>query len=169
VNRLPKVQGERVPDEGLVDHWREALGRPGVALEMEGIYGYIDAAVEARRPLCSMSGRCCNFEAYGHRLYLTGLETAYTLARLDGAPTAGAIAAARSRGGCPFQEGKLCSIHAFRPPACRVYFCDPTAGDWMQETSERLLRELRRLHERHGVEYRYGEWRSMLEMFSSPA
>jgi hypothetical protein len=31
----------------------------------------------------------------------------------------------------------------------------------------RALAMVRALHERHGIEYRYGEWRSMLRMFAA--
>jgi Fe-S-cluster containining protein len=79
--------------------------------------------------------------------------------------TAGAIADARAAGTCPFQRGNLCGVHATKPMACRVYFCDRSAQAWQQDLSERLLSELRALHDRFGIEYRYGEWRGLLEEF----
>ncbi|MEP0844685.1 MAG: hypothetical protein HRF43_18450, partial [Phycisphaerae bacterium] len=42
----------------------------------------------ARSPVCWNSGACCNFGAYGHRLYVTTLEVAYYLA---GGPAAGLL------------------------------------------------------------------------------
>jgi hypothetical protein len=33
---------------------------------------------------------------------------------------------------------------------------------WQQELSERALAMVRAIHERYGIEYRYGEWRTML-------
>jgi Fe-S-cluster containining protein len=161
------VTAPRPEPEGaaLAAHWLEALRTPEVRTELDAIYDYVMAAIDARRPLCTASGRCCNFEAYGHRLYVTGLETAYTIARLGAPLTRDALADARVRGGCPFQSGTLCSVHDIKPLACRVYFCDATAQDWMHETSERMLKELRALHRRHGLEYRYGEWRGLLELF----
>jgi hypothetical protein len=55
-------------------------------------------------------------------------------------------------------------VHTIKPLGCRVYFCDPTAQGWQQELSERTLAMVRAIHERHGVPYRYGEWRGLLEV-----
>jgi Fe-S-cluster containining protein len=76
---------------------------------------------------------------------------------------------ALARGGCPFQVRNLCGVHESKPLGCRVYFCDASAEKWQQDLSERLLGDLRAIHDRHGVEYRYGEWRVMLNMFRKAA
>ena len=157
-------------EDQLPPHWLEAVRRPEVRVELEALHDYTAAAIESRKPLCTASGRCCNFDAYGHRLYATGLETAYTVSLLGGKQnllTRDSLRTARARGNCPFQLDRLCETHTIRPLGCRVYFCDPTAQDWQQDLYERLLKELRSIHARHSVEYRYGEWRGMLEMFLS--
>jgi hypothetical protein len=56
-------------------------------------------------------------------------------------------------------------VHAIRPLGCRIYFCDRSAQDWQHELSERLIADIRGLHDRHGVEYRYAEWRGLLAAF----
>src|ERR1700676_3104923 len=45
----------------------EAVGR---------VYAELEAEIAKRRPLCVLSGRCCQFDEYGHRLYVTTLELA---------------------------------------------------------------------------------------------
>ena len=65
--------------------------------------------------------------------------------------------------GCPFQIGKLCGGHGFRPFGCRVFFCDPTATQWQQEQYEQFHGKLRKLHDELGVPYFYVEWRAGLE------
>jgi Fe-S-cluster containining protein len=149
----------------LAQSWAAAVRSPAVAAELEAIYDYIAAAVESRRPVCVASGRCCKFDEWGHRLYVTGIEAAYTVARLSADMprlNGNTLGAARAAGGCPFQLAKLCGAHAVRPLGCRIYFCDETAQEWQQELYERLMREVRALHDRHAIEYRYGEWREML-------
>lgn len=158
-------------DEHLPAHWLRAAHNPAIVAELEAIYAYVAAAIESRRPVCTASGRCCRFESWGHRLYVTGLETAYTVARLSApapALTPTSLAQARADGGCPFQVSKLCSVHDIKPLGCRIYFCDETAQDWQQSLYERTLQELRVLHDRHTIEYRYAEWRHMLELFLPP-
>jgi Fe-S-cluster containining protein len=72
------------------------------------------------------------------------------------------IDAAKARGDCPFLERNLCGAHTIKPLGCRVYFCDASAQDWQHELTERALERIRALHDRHGLSYRYGEWRAML-------
>jgi Fe-S-cluster containining protein len=170
-------------DEGrqLALAWLDAVGRDEVARGLEEIYAMVARDTLERRasqngPRCDASGRCCHFEAWGHRLYVTGLEAAYTLTRrpstsagpatapaTPGSLTLPQIASARARGDCPFLEGTLCTVHDVKPLACRTYYCDPSAQDWQQELTERGLAQIRALHDRFGVEYRYGEWRDMLD------
>jgi Fe-S-cluster containining protein len=142
--------------------WLRAARQPEVVAALESVYAYIAAQVESRRPVCEQSGRCCRFEEHGHRLYVTGLEAACTLAQLGRTLGRDELALAKARGGCPFQIDNLCSVHAIRPLGCRVYYCDPTAQQWQEELSERALAEVRRIHERYVIPYRYGEWRAIL-------
>jgi Fe-S-cluster containining protein len=144
--------------------WLAAALDAQISGELELVYEAIARAVDVRRPVCEQSGRCCRFEEWGHRLYVTGLEAAYLLARLEQPLTPADIARARDAGGCPFQKALLCSVHTIRPLGCRVYYCDETAQEWQKDLSERMLREVRAIHDRHGLPYRYGEWRGMLEM-----
>jgi len=144
------------------DAWLRAATDPRVATELDAIYAMLADQIAARAPACWASGRCCNFDAAGHRLYVTGLEAAYTLARLDSPLAASAIDAAVACGGCPFQSANLCGVHTIKPMGCRVYFCDESAQQWQHDLSERALAMIRALHDRHAIEYVYAEWRSLL-------
>ncbi len=57
--------------------------------EVGEILAELDADVAGRRPVCRASGRCCKFEAYGHRLYVTGVELEFFAAREARAPGGG--------------------------------------------------------------------------------
>lgn len=152
---------------GLARGWLEAAQRPAVGFRLGAIYAMIADQVAARGPVCDASGRCCNFESYGHRLYVTGLEGAWFVQRLP-AGTSGlsreGLEDALVRGGCPFQSGLLCGVHGVRPMGCRTYYCDPTAQGWQEALHERCHGLIRALHVREGVEYRYMEWRALLGM-----
>jgi len=163
-------------DRSVIDGWLRAAADGPVARSLESVYAQIAAQVDTRRPVCRTSGRCCRFEEYGHRLYVTGLEAAYTLLRaaapardaggplrLPVLPSGGDVGTA----GCRFQEGGLCTVHTVRPLGCRVYYCDESAQEWQQGVSEGALREVRAIHERFGVEYRYMEWRALLAAFDA--
>jgi len=142
-----------------------AARNPQIAGELELVYEHIAREAKALGPVCNASGRCCNFDAWGHRLYVTGLEAAYLLARLDIPLTGESITSAKARGGCPFQIDRLCSVHAIRPLGCRVYYCDERAKLWQEQLSERMLSTIKSIHDNHNLPYRYGEWREMLNGF----
>jgi Fe-S-cluster containining protein len=142
--------------------WLRAAGDAEVCAAIGAVYRDVAEQIEARGPSCWASGRCCNFEAAGHRLYVTGLEAAYTLSRLERSLTAGELESAVDRGGCPFQVKNLCGVHAIKPLGCRVYFCDRSAQSWQHALSEHALAQIREIHERLAVPYEYGEWRGLL-------
>jgi len=137
----------------------DAAQHPQVRTRVAQIYAQLAAEVDRRRPLCLISGRCCRFDEYGHRLYVTTLELAAFVRDCQDRtmpPPSGQI------GGCPFQVGKMCGVHPIRPLGCRIFFCDATAADWQRDVYERFHSELKRLHEELDVPYAYVEWRSAL-------
>jgi len=155
---------------------RDAATRPEVRDAVARVYAAVQEEIDARRPLCVISGRCCRFEEYGHRLYVTTMELAAFTHDLEKPPLAtnqptehpatlpviGALPRAASSGGCPFQAGKLCGVHPIRPFGCRMFFCDATAAEWQNQTYERFHARLKTLHEELSVPYYYVEWRSAL-------
>ena len=145
-------------DPILIESIHAASKRYDVADAVHALYARVTAEIDARRPKCEMSGRCCNFESYGHRLYLTTLEIATFLHDLPPSQLLPPIPPA----GCPFQLNKLCSVHTLRPFGCRIFFCDPTATDWQQSAYERFHADLKQLHEQLDVPYAYMEWRTAL-------
>ena len=131
---------------------------------VERLYRDLQAEIDARRPLCAISGRCCKFDEYGHRLYVTTIELAAFISRLGAAK----IPEPSNPGSCPFQSNKVCGVHTIRPFGCRMFFCDPTATDWQQAAYERYHAKLKSLHEELGVPYAYMEWRQALRALSAP-
>lgn len=166
------------PNSDLVLAWLGAVARPEVVLALEAVYLSVTAQIESRGPACWASGRCCNFDRAGHRLYVTGLEVAYLWSRLQGEDAAAAhtpsgvlpavadVQAARARGDCPFLSRNLCGVHDIKPLGCRIYFCDHSAQEWQRHLYERALAAIRDIHDRQNISYHYGEWRAMLQMFA---
>lgn len=177
----------------LAHHWLASARRPDIASQLQAIFNECADAIAARGPTCWASGRCCNFEQAGHLLYVTGLEAAFTLANFNWLRPVQSNALKGHAGGtlltltvaasplpvpssvtpaqllasldkaCPFQAANLCGVHTIKPLGCRIYFCDKSAQDWQQALHEKLLTNLRALHDHQSIEYRYGEWRSMLK------
>jgi Fe-S-cluster containining protein len=146
--------------------WQNAVKRADIDREIRSLYADLDQAVQDRRPVCNASGRCCKFEEYGHRLYVTGLEIAWFLVAIaDDSNNRGtdvSLQQAASSPNCPYQINGLCSTHAIRPLGCRVFFCEQGTEAWQQDTTEYFLDRLKQLHTEHDLPYAYMEWRSGL-------
>lgn len=102
-------------------------------------------------PVCDLSGRCCRFKEYGHRLYLTRTEAELLLE--EGLPAGATV----NEDGCPFQQGLLCTAREKRPFGCRVYYCDPRYAGRAEQLSEKYLAQLRVLHDQTNTPWEYGE------------
>lgn len=181
--RRAAAQGARArcPGHDMTDlpaHVRSAASRADVREAVARVYAALQREIDARHPICSASGRCCRFEEYGHRLYVSTLELAAFVAQLPAALPVGScqlpvkttslhlLTTGNSQpatSACPFQIDNLCSVHAIRPFGCRMFFCDTTATQWQNERYERFHAELKRLHEELDVPYFYVEWRQALE------
>lgn len=174
-------------DHNLWQRCHAAAADETVNRDLRAIYCQLDADVQKRGPTCWVSGRCCNFDQHGHLLYVTALEIAWVIRRVDddqksdamrspsieggqsdppvnpsvGLPVMGVVDEAH--GPCKYQVNGLCSIHAIRPMGCRIYFCQSGTQQWQQQLYERYLARLRKLHERRSIPYRYMEWRSGLD------
>ena len=152
--------------ELLAQHVREAAARADIREAVARLYGDLQREIDARKPICSASGKCCRFEEYGHRLYVSTLELAAFVAQVPAAhqevPVQSRSLPVLTTPGCPFQVDNLCSVHPIRPFGCRMFFCDPTAADWQNERYEHFHAELKRLHELLDVPYFYVEWRTAL-------
>ena len=177
----------------VASQWLASVDNAHVAAELQALFAEAHDAIVARGPACWASGRCCNFAKAGHRLYVTGLEAAWTVVHAKQRASAPAlqrdekkgsarlalpqvpqlsqqsIAQALERGDCPFLVANACSVHEIKPLACRVYFCDQSAQDWQHTLSESLQTKLKGLHEAHGIPYSYAEWRTLLKVLEEVA
>jgi Fe-S-cluster containining protein len=146
--------------------------RPEVRQAVGRIYEELSREIEQRQPVCVMSGKCCRFDEYGHRLYVTTAELGAFAAELEVVRTPTLTLPRSTRGGermeqergCPFQVGRMCGVHGIRPMGCRVFFCDPSAGEWQRGVYERMHGKLKQLHEELSIPYAYVEWRAACEV-----
>lgn len=120
------------------------------------LYEDLDHDVAQAAPVCEISGRCCRFKEYGHRLYLSRPEANLLLEQ--GLPADSTIDEAR----CPFQAGTLCTARDRRPLGCRVYFCDPNYAGVGEALSERYIARLKSLHETTETPWEYGPLHAFL-------
>lgn len=150
---------------GIFEAPRRAA-REAAYAELREFYKSADDTIAALRPKCELSGKCCNFPEYGHKLYATILETDFAAEHGpdDGArdATGGAIGVAERGDWCAFYHFQRCHARETRPLACRTYFCDPDTTAALIEVHERLLAELRALARRHAWPDGYGDFTELL-------
>lgn len=162
------VAATRDDEAGLWASWRDASAEPGIDAALRDLYAELDAAIAAKGPTCWSSGKCCKFDDFGHRLYVTGLEIAWFLeqvgsekSEVGSAETDRGIRLpqlAEHPGACPYQINGLCSTHTIRPLGCRIFFCQQGTEAWQQDLYEAFLKRLKNLHDEHSLEYRYMDW-----------
>lgn len=161
-----------VIDHDTLRQWLLLAERSDVDEALRDAHETIAGAARASNPVCTASGRCCDFGRVGHDLFVTGLEVAWTLDRIPAARAIGVgdVSTAEARGDCPFlvADGsiKRCGVHPARPMGCRVYFCDPTRERFVQDLAERGASLVRELHDLLSIPYVYAEWRVLLRCFA---
>ena len=127
-----------------------AAGQERLGAELAALYQRLEVELSPLDARCQGCGKCCDFAAFGHRLYVTPIE----LAELVRQPPASRQGAAVLR--CPYQVNSHCTAHDRRTLGCRVFFCR-LGDEQAHRLYERHHAELRALHERAGVPYLYVE------------
>jgi hypothetical protein len=117
--------------------------------ELRALYRAFDEATARVAPICRASGRCCDFEAYGHTLFASRLEVDLLLAE------SGLASFDPSTKLCPFWKERRCEARSPRPLGCRAYFCDASKEEEMRALHEEHLRRVKDVHVRHGIPWDY--------------
>jgi Fe-S-cluster containining protein len=135
----PEGAGDLPPEP----RWEEALEA------LEALYQELDRELPSWGFTCAASGACCDFDVYGHRLYVTTLEAErfFRLAppRQNEDPRL-----------CPaYGKDRLCKARAGRMLGCRTYFCGPYPNGVPEDLHERYFTRLKALHVAFAIPYAY--------------
>ncbi len=140
------------------------LDNSALQADVRALYDDVDRQIAAHQPRCTNRGLCCNFHAYGHRLYVSTAELSHFAAGRAGA----LLPVDPATGSCPYQIDGICTARAERPLGCRIFFCESESDGWPNEIYETALTRLQAIAAAHGVEYRYVEWLSALATLAPP-
>jgi len=135
---------------------------PDLRSAIAAVYRDADAAVSALGAACWARGDCCDFRRADHRLYATGLETAYASETPAGPRNPEEIL-------CPFWIDGRCATRERRPLGCRTYFCDPRYREPLEAIHEKHLRRLREISEIHGFPWSYSGFVAAVRASAEPA
>jgi len=126
---------------------------------VRNIYREIDEALENSPQLtgrCSACGKCCNFESYDHRLYVTPPELeylAYHIGRENIKPMTDGI--------CPYNVNGKCTVYEYRFASCRI-FCCTGDKDFQRQLTESTLTDLKKLCLKFEMPYSYRQLSEVL-------
>jgi hypothetical protein len=98
---------------------------------------------------CRACGICCDFDRFGHRLFVTPPELTYLAANLH----AGNVKPMPG-GRCPYNVDGKCMVYEYRFSACRIFCCNGDA-DFQSRLSEEALRKFKSICAEFQIPYRY--------------
>ena len=116
--------------------------------ETAAVYEWLDAQLAGLERTCRACGNCCDFEAYGHRLFVSTPELLYFR------HFAGLELKSMPSGVCPYRVENKCTAYARRFAGCRIFDCG-TDAEAQSLLCEETLGRFKRLCEAYGIEYRY--------------
>ncbi|MCI0499028.1 MAG: hypothetical protein L0Y36_05035 [Planctomycetales bacterium] len=128
--------------------------------EVDDSYRWIDEQAAGLGLSCRACGGCCDFERFGHRLYVTTPELIYFQQFL------GADIKPMTAGVCPYRIDGKCSVYPYRFSGCRIFQCK---GDEEKQNafSERVIRHFKTLCSECDIPYRYVYLQAGLEMLGA--
>lgn len=122
--------------------------------EVSQVYEWIDAQIKANIPTderCQGCGNCCDFEKFGHKLYLTSPELVHFRIKMGKEN----LRAMHSEI-CPYRVDGKCEAHENRFAGCRIFFCKADE-DFQSQLSESVIVQFKEICKRSSLPYQYKE------------
>jgi hypothetical protein len=116
------------------------------------IYKWLDLQVSSDSDMagtCRSCGKCCDFEGFDHRLFITPPELRYLAANL-GAENIKPMPSSR----CPYNVDGKCSVYEYRFSGCRIFCCNADVN-FQSKLSEEALEKLKSICIEFKIPYRY--------------
>lgn len=134
------------------------------AVEKVGlVYAWLDAQIREHAGAagrCDACGKCCDFETFDHRLFVTPPELMYLASKLGGERLK-----SMPTGRCPYNIIVACSIYEYRFAGCRI-FCCKGDKDFQSMLSESALEKFKAICTEFGIPYHYLDLAAALNSFA---
>ena len=137
---------------------------------VEQLYEWIDAQV-ANTGDCKACGDCCDFESFGHRLYVTSVEMKYFAEKMrkngDWLRSAQQVVpvptfpAPMTNNTCPYRIDGKCTVYQYRFAGCRIFACGRDE-DLESRVSEESLQKLKTIGDQFNIPYQYTDLKTAL-------
>jgi len=128
--------------------------------KVDAIYQWLDEQLAQMDQSCDACGDCCDFESFGHRLYVTTPELLHFRHHL------GSDIRRMTTGICPYRIDGKCTVYPYRFSGCRIFSCK---GDAEKENAlcEQAISKFKTLCDKHGIPYDYVYLQAGLDMLRS--
>jgi len=120
-----------------------------VAGAVAEVYDWIDSQTGQTASQCDVCGKCCDFESYDHRLFVTGAELIYFAAKIGPDKIKPMLA-----GRCPYNIDGVCTVYAYRFGGCRIFSCKRDK-DFQSQLSEQAVEKFKSICEMFNIPYHY--------------
>ncbi len=130
------------------------MNRAAIAASVQEVYNWIDAEVANNTATCDACGKCCSFQAYDHRLYVTSPEMIHFTANVTSPKP-------MTKGYCPYLNEGECTVHPFRFAGCRIFLCTGDS-DLQSRLSEQALQKFKIICQELDIEYYYTDLKTAL-------
>ena len=128
--------------------------------KVDAIYRWLEEQLAKLGQSCNACGDCCDFESFGHKLYVTTPELIYFQHHL------GLDIKEMSTGVCPYRMDGKCTVYPYRFSGCRIFSCK---GDTEKENAlcEQAISKFKTVCDKHRIPYDYVYLRAGLDMLRS--
>jgi len=125
--------------------------------EVDAVYRWLDEQLAEMVPSCRACGDCCDFESFGHKLYVTTPELMYFQHHF------GPNIKDMTTGICPYCIDGKCTVYPYRFSGCRIFSCK---GDAEKENAlcEQAISKFKSLCDEYRLDYHYVSLQAGLEM-----
>jgi len=170
------------PVAGVQSRERKRAVTLEICKQVSQIYDWLDSQIKSFNVDCSACGKCCDFESFGHKLFITSPELLYFRTNikenqspsdsagslgLAPAPVAGVQSRERKRAVtleickqvsqiCPYLKNNKCTAREFRFAPCRIFFCKANS-EKINELSEQAIKKFKVLCDEFDFPYQYVE------------
>src|SRR3972149_2010542 len=126
------------------------------------VYNWLDCQIRESGTVagwCEMCGKCCDFDSFDHRLFVSTPELMYLSGKLGQDKTK-----QMANGRCPYNIRGKCTIYQDRFAGCRIFFCRGDK-DFQSSLSEQAIKKLKSICTDLQIPYRYAELAAALNGF----
>ncbi|MGA2092425.1 MAG: YkgJ family cysteine cluster protein [Sedimentisphaerales bacterium] len=119
---------------------------------VEAIYKWLDEQIAAHQDAagkCAVCGKCCDFESFGHRLFVTTPEMIFFAGKLLDKNVK-----KMTGGRCSYQAGDKCTVYAERFAGCRIFCCKGDAR-LQSDLTEAVIKKFKAVCDEFKIPYRY--------------